>query len=134
MKIFIPRVPSTVTPNDLKAFSINILEGKFHLPFTDHPDIISCDVLRIKDVQLGLSEHHGLLSIRPDSAGQWFIRNIKNHRLHNKMIYAREYYSRRDNRGISSPDNDRRRKHLEIGKMDARKIYSQGLDQFSKMY
>jgi hypothetical protein len=134
MKIFIPRVPNSVTPNDLHAFSVNILEGKFHLPFTDHPDIVSCDVLRIKDVQLGLTEHHGLLSIRPDSAGHWFIRNVKNHRLHNKLIYAREYYSRKDNRGVSSQDNDRRRRHLEIGKLNVQNIYAKGLDQFARTY
>lgn len=134
MKVFIPRVPNTVTPDDLIAFSAGILESKFHIPFTDHPDILTCDVLLIKDINLGLTEHHGLISIRPDSAGQWFIRNIKNHRLHNKLIFARKYHSRGNNKAISSPNDDRRRKHLEIGKIQVRKIYAQGLDQFSKTY
>ncbi len=134
MKIFIPRVPNTVTPNDLRAFSINILEKKFRIPFTDHPDIMSCDILRIRDVQLGLIEHHGLISIRPDSAGQWFIRNLKSHRLHNKLIYARRYFTRKDNRQISSHEHDRRRKHLEIGKVNVKNIYIEGLQQFAKTY
>lgn len=134
MKIIIPRVPNTVTPDDLMAFSAGVLESKLHLPFTDLPNILACDVLRIKDVHLGLTEHHGLISIRPDSAGQWFIRNIKNHRLHNKLILARKYYSRSNNRAVSSPEDDRRRKHLEIGKIEVKKIYAQGLEQFSKTY
>ncbi len=134
MKIFIPRVPNTVTPNDLRSFSVNILEKKFRMPFTSHPDIMSCDILRIKDVQLGLIEHHGLISIRPNSAGQWFIRNLKNYRLHNKLIFAREYYSRRENSQIAAPGHDRRRKHLEIGKVNVRNIYVEGLQQFAKTY
>lgn len=128
MKIFIPRVPKTVTPDDLRVFSVNILEERFHIPFTSHPSILSCDILRIKDAQLGLTEHHGLISIRPDSAGQWFISNIKNSKLSNKPLYARQYHARRDNRWNLSPDNERRRKHLEIGKLNIRNVDFEGLD------
>ncbi len=134
MKIFIPRVPDTVTPSDLREFSINILEKKFHIPFTSHPDIVSCDILRIRDVQLGLTEHHGLITIRPDSAGEWLIRNLTNHRLHNKLIYARKYHTRGNNRPVSSLQNDRRRKHLEIGKIMVKRISVKGLEQFAKSY
>jgi hypothetical protein len=128
MKIFIPRVPKTVSPDELRAFSLNILENRFHIPFTAHPSILSCDVLRIKDAQLGLTEHHGLISIRPDSAGQWFISNIKNNRLNSKLLFARQYHTRRSDRGDSIPENDRRRKHLEIGKLNIRSVYVEGFD------
>jgi hypothetical protein len=128
MKIFIPRVPKTVSPDELRAFSLNVLENRFHIPFTTHPSILSCDVLRIKDAQLGLTEHHGLISIRPDSAGQWFISNIKNNRLNSKLLFARQYHTRRSDRGDSIPGNDRRRKHLEIGKMNIRSVYVEGLE------
>jgi hypothetical protein len=102
------------------------------MPFSEHPNILSCDILRINDVQLRLTEYHGLISIRPDSAGLWFIRNIKNHRLHNKLIYAREYHTRKDNGVIPSLEADRRRKHLEIGKINIKTVYSKGLDQFAR--
>jgi hypothetical protein len=128
MKIFIPRVPKTVTPDDLKAFSANILEERFHIPFTSHPNILSCDILRIRDAQLGLTEHHGLISIRPDSAGQWFISNIKNNTLSNKTLYARQYHTRRDNRLNLLPDGDRRRRHLEIAKVNVRNVNFEGLN------
>ena len=128
MKIFIPRVPKTVTPDDLRAFSANILEERFHIPFTSHPSILSCDILRIRDAQLGLTEHHGLISIRPDSAGQWFISNIKNNTLSNKTLYARQYHTRRDNRLNLLPDSDRRRRHLEIGKLNVRNVNFEGLN------
>jgi hypothetical protein len=110
------------------AFSDNILESRFHIPFTNHPDILSCDILLIKDSQLGLTEHHGIISIRPDSAGHWFIRNIRHHRLNSKQIFARQYHTRRDNCIDVYPNNDRRRKHLEIGKLNVRKTYIEGLD------
>lgn len=128
MKIFIPRVPKTVTPDDLRAFSENILDERFHIPFTKHPNILSCDILRIRDAKLGLVEHHGLLSIRPETAGQWFINNITNRKLKSKPLYARQYHYRIDNRLNSSLEDDRRRKHLEIGKMNLRNIQFEGLD------
>jgi hypothetical protein len=128
MKIFIPRVPKTVSPDDLRAFSANILEERFHIPFTNHPSILSCDILRIRDAQLGLTEHHGLISIRPDSAGQWFISNIKNNTLSNKTLFARQYHTRRDNRLNLMPDSDRRRRHLEIAKLNVRNVNFEGLN------
>ena len=134
MKIFIPKVPKTVTTNDLRKFSAEMLERKFHIPFTTHPGVISCDILEIKDVKLGITEHHGLVSIRPDSAGKWFIHNLKTHRLRNKLVLARQYFTRKDTgQGVLS-DGERRRKHLEIGKYDIQDVQVQGMEQFAKTH
>jgi len=130
MKIFIPRVPNTVSVNELRKFSAGLLEKRFHIPFTPHPGLTSCDILLIKDVQLGMTEHHGVISIWPDSAGKWFIQNLKSQRLHNKLLLGREYYSRTHQNKVIPPENDRRRKHLEIGKLGPHGIYAEGMDQF----
>lgn len=134
MKIFIPRVPNTVNINDLMNFSTGLLNRKLHLPFTRMPDIMSCDILLIKDMQLGITEHHGLISIWPDPAGQWFIQHIKNQRLHHKLLYGREYFSRIGRSKTPPPENDRRRRYLEIGKMDAERIHIEGMDQFAQTH
>jgi hypothetical protein len=128
MKIFIPRVPKTVTPDDLRAFTANILDEKLHIPFTKHPNILSCDILRIRDAKLGLVEHHGLLSIRPETAGHWLINKITNRKLNSKPLYAREYHTRKDNRLNTSLEDERRRKHLEIAKINIRNVQFEGLD------
>ncbi len=134
MKIFIPRVPKTVTPDDLRRFSAEMLEKKFRLPFTTMPGIISCDVLRIKDIKLGITEHHGLVAIRPNSAGLWFINNLKRKRLHNKLLLAREYYARKDTMQSVFPEGERRRKHLEISKFNVQEIEVHGLEQFAQTH
>lgn len=134
MKIFIPRVPKTVTTNDLRQFSVEMLEKKFHLPFTAVPGIISCDILRIKDMKLGMTEHHGLVSIRPDSAGLWFIHNLKKKRLHNKLILARQYYVRKDTSLSTHPEEERRRKHLEVSKFNIEEVEIKGLEQFAQTH
>jgi hypothetical protein len=134
MKIFIPRVPKTVTPDDLMRFSAEMLEKKFRLPFTTTPGIISCEVLRIKDKKLGLTEHHGLVAIHPNSAGMWFIQNLKKKRLHSKLLLARQYYARKDTLHSVSAEEERRRRHLEISKFDLQNVVIQGLEQFAQTH
>ncbi len=134
MKIFIPRVPKTVTTSDLRKFSAEMLEKKFRIPFTSTPGIISCDILEIKDIRLGITEHHGLVSIRPDSAGLWFIHNLRNQRLHNKLLLARQYFVRKETKQGISPDGERRRNHLEIGKFNPKNVQVQGLEQFAQTH
>jgi hypothetical protein len=134
MKIFIPRVPKTVTPDDLRQFSAEMLEKKFRLPFTTSPDILSCDVLRIKDIKLGITEHHGLVAIRPDSAGLWFIHNLKRKRLHSKLLLARQYYARKETIQSVFPDGERRRGHLEISKFNLQDIEIKGLEQYAQTH
>jgi len=130
MKIFIPRVPNTVSANELRKFTSGLLKTRFHIPFTTQPGITSCDILQIKDMQLGITEHHGLISIWPDSAGQWFIQHLKNQRLHHKLLFGREYVSRIDRSESVPPEDERRRKHLEIEKLDTINIHVEGMDQF----
>jgi hypothetical protein len=130
MKIFIPRVPNTVSVNDLRRFASGVLKKRFHIPFTSQPGITSCDILQIKDMQLGITEHHGLISIWPDAAGQWFIQHLKNQRLHHKLLFGREYYSRSDRSTMVPAEDERRRRHLEIEKLDATNINVEGMDQF----
>jgi hypothetical protein len=134
MKIFIPRVPKTVTTDDLKEFSAEMLEKKFRVPFTTMPGIVSCDILRIKDIKLGITEHHGLVSIRPDSAGLWFIHNLKSSRLHNKLLLARQYYARKGAAQGITPEGERRRKHLEVSKFHMQEVEIHGLDQFAQTH
>lgn len=130
MKIFIPRVPNTVTAGDLHKFSSGLLKKRLHIPFTSQPGITSCDILQIKDMQLGITEHHGLISIYPDSAGKWFIQHLKNQRLHHKLLFGREYFSRMGSGKMISPENERRRRHLEIEKVDSPNVHVEGMDQF----
>lgn len=134
MKIFIPRVPKTVTTSDLRQFSEEMLEKKLRIPFTSMPGILSCDILRIKDIQLGITEHHGVVSIRPDSAALWFINNLKKKRLHNKLLLARQYYARKDSMQSIFPEGERRRKHLEISKFTVQDIEIVGLEQFAQTH
>ncbi len=134
MKIFIPRVPNTVSKNDLRKFTAELLKRRFRIPFTAQPGIASCEILQIKDVQLGITEHHGLISIQPDSAGQWFIQHMKNQRLHQKLIFGREYFSRADRGQTKFSEGDRRRKHLTIEKVSPINVQVEGMDQFAQTY
>ena len=134
MKIFIPRLPTTVSVNELRQLAGNLLDKKLHLPFTTRPSIVSCDILCMRDNTTGVVEHHGVISIRPDSAGRWFLNHFRNQHIHKKMILAREYIERESTGQPIRPENDLRRKQLTIEKYDVHRIKTAGLKQFVKSH
>ncbi|MCP3669931.1 MAG: hypothetical protein GY814_05770 [Gammaproteobacteria bacterium] len=105
-----------------------------HIPFTAQPGILSCEILQIKDVQLGITEHHGLVSIQPSSAGQWFIQHLRSQRLHNKLMLGREYFARTGGVKAQFSEGDRRRKHLQIEKVGQINVQAKGMEQFVQTY
>ena len=113
MKIFIPRLPSATTSRELKRLIENVLKDRFHFPLTRWPSIGSCDVLQFRDGD-GTVEYHGLVSIHPDVAGSWLITHFKDQRLHDQPLSAREFMERRRAAEETGPQQERRRKHLQI--------------------
>ncbi|WP_428604114.1 hypothetical protein [Sedimenticola sp.] len=134
MKIFIPRVPSVTTSRELKRLVERVLEKKFHIPFTKHPSVRSCDILQFKDGN-GVVEFHGLVSVYPDEAGTWLISHFKKQRLHNKLLFARQFMDRsREQNVVIQPEDDRRRKNLDIAKVTTVDAKVEAIDVFRREY
>lgn len=133
MKIFIPRIPKTTTKNELRKLVSNQLAKKIQLPFTEKPAINSCEILCIEDAQ-GVVDHHGLLSISPESAGLWLIKNFRNQRLHNKLVFAREYVERGQGKNNFSKVDDRRRPNLKIDKMERPTVNLHAMGDFARTH
>ena len=132
MKIFIPRVHSATTGRELKRLVEGVLEKKFHLPFTRRPYVLTSDILKIKD-RNGVVDYHGLVSVYPDEAGKWLISRFKNQRLHNKLLYAREYIERDRNASTAFDQGEnRRRPNLEVSKVETKKMDIEAVDTFHR--
>lgn len=114
MKIFIPGVPDSATGGELKQLVSRVLEKRFHFPFTQRPQIQSCDVLQFRDGDGGV-EYHGLVTVSPDEAGSWLLNHFKGLELHGRVLTARQFMDRR-HRQIRS-ENERRRPNLKISRM-----------------
>lgn len=117
MKVFISRVPQTTTKRDLLHLASELLSHRFQFPFTSPPKITACEVIKIKDPR-GVTEHHGVISIDSSTAGRWLIQQVQGKRLHNKMIFARQFVKREANGATFHPLYERRRDGLEIEKAD----------------
>lgn len=130
MKVFIPRIPASTTKNQLWQFCQGILDKKLRLPFIEAPRMLSCDVVSIKD-QRGSVDNHGIVSIVPDKAAEWFITQIKKHTLNGKKVFAREY-KERSQASSQPPASERRRPQLKIEKVREQKIVVEALESFQK--
>lgn len=134
MYIFLPRISSSTSEDQLKRFASSILNKKFHIPFMKYPRLLSAEVLEIRD-QAGSREYHGLLCIQPDNAAQWFIKSADRNVLNNKAVRVRQYMTRTDDRAGDSGD-ERRRRNLIISKVvqTRSKLEKQALDNFHQGY
>ena len=133
MRIIIPRLPALTTTGDLRRFVTELLAKKRRLPFTSPPELEKCGIIAIVDQQ-GIPEYHGLLSIEPDKAGQWFISNIKGQRLREKLVMARPFVERTKSGQKPRPEQERRRPNLTVKVRQERKIKLEGLPQFAQEY
>jgi len=137
MDVFVPRLSRTTTQYDLERAVTSMLTKKLHIPFTTTATLDHCTVMGIKDNQ-GIFEHHGLLSIMPDSAARWFIKNSKKRKLHNKRLLSRQYFVRKSNlRALPGErELERRRPSLTVSYVKkGHPVYiEEGIDQFRKDY
>jgi len=131
VRVLLPRIPATVTKNQLRQFAARVLDSKFSLPFTAKPSLGDCEILQITD-QHAIAEHHGLISISPESAAHWFIKNVRGKMLANKRILAREYLDRKGNKDDFSAENDRRNPLASVEKIDEQRVEVEGLEQFRR--
>lgn len=116
MKIFIPGVPGSTTGSELEQLLCQVLERRFHFPFTRRPSVQSCDVLQFRDGQ-GVVEYHGLVSVSPDDAGSWLLGHFKGLQLHGRILSAHRFMERQYRNRQIRPEDDRRRSNLKISKV-----------------
>jgi hypothetical protein len=133
MKIIVPRIPSTVTRKQLSLLSQEVLDQKFHLPFTKRPKILSVKIFSITDLN-GVDDHHGLITIDPYEAGKWFIDHFRKQQLGGKQAFAREYVERTHCDPAFNYENDRRRPKLEHKEVKGIQVASEGMDRFRREY
>ncbi|MET0118670.1 MAG: hypothetical protein ABW090_14710 [Sedimenticola sp.] len=129
MKIIIPRIPTATTRHELRKFVLDVLGKKLKIPFTTQPELVSVDIMCIRDAS-GSMEHHGLIVIRPNAGGEWFIKHVKGQHLHRKMVAARQYFERTQHKQVFSAEDDRRRESLEVSRINEPQVAAEGMDQF----
>jgi hypothetical protein len=131
MRIIIPRIPPQTTTADLRRFAAEVLANRRAFPFSQPPEIEKCGIITITDTR-GVLEHHGLLSIQPEKAGEWFLSHIRGQRLHQKLIAARRFVDREGALDGVDPGEERRRSNLKIEIRREERVEMKGLKQFAQ--
>ena len=90
MKILVPRITEATTRGDLQKFANRVLEKWIRMPFSDHPKIISCQILSIPDF-VGMKQRHGLLEVMPDDAAVRIIHKLNGAFLCGKRVAVKQY-------------------------------------------
>ncbi len=134
MDIFLSRLSDLTTQSQLERKTLSILAEKFHMPFTDSPVLSSCKIMEIRDEHGGV-ECHGLLKIRPDSAGNWFMMHCHGEKIHEKFLRAHQYVIRDSSWKPTYPrEAEHRRESLQIRyiKTPHPNLLTEGMDSFRK--
>lgn len=121
MDIFFRNIPAKTKLSDLEAFAA---EGAKTWLSRSEAQISRCEILEITDDETGITEYHGLVSVRDPKVGERMIKKLNRKVFMGKTIAEVREWSHRapgDRRyreetlGMKKPD-DRRRKSLTIEK------------------
>ncbi len=129
MNIIVLRIPDTTTHKEFKQLITDLLAKRVHIPFTDYPEVTHCGILSLKDNQ-GIIEHHGLVAVIPDQAGEWLLNHFKGQHIHNKLVFAKEYIIRSSQDSDIEPQDDRRRVLAKVDKLEEVQFDTRGLEIF----
>lgn len=136
MDIFLSRLSSQTTLSQLETTVLSIISKKFRLPFTDSPKLSSCKMMEIQD-EHGGTEYHGRCSIKPDNVANWFIKNCRSKKIHNKPLLAHQYIIRNSSWQPSyASDADHRRPSLKVRYVtrSSPSFITEGMDRFKREY
>lgn len=136
MNIFLSRLSPNTTLSELEKTAHSLLSKKIHIPFTEPATLRNCKIMKIKDAHGGV-EFHGLLNIKPASAGKWFIKSCRSKKIHNKPLLPHQYITRNSAwQPNYHSEADHRRPSLTIRYItkNSPPLITEGLDSFRREY
>ncbi len=125
MIIFIQDLSDSTTRAELNTFITQDLNRAQLIPFLKRGKLEMSDIIRIKDLDTGKVEYHGLAYIDDAMEGETLVKHLNGCRLSGKTMKVREYFPRNHRERRVSPEKeqlaivdrrrlDRRRKNLRI--------------------
>jgi len=129
----IPRLPATVTRNELAHLASETLGKRLHLPFTERAAVTACRIVKTEDGR-GIAEHHGIVEVTPDRAGRWLIKRLTGKEFEGKRILARQFVDRGPDDPGFEGENDRRRPGLKVNTLMSSHTKTEGVEQFSRTH
>ena len=103
MKLFARGLPAGTTSEELRLFAERFLCRVWYKPFRVTGKVKSCVVLKIKDLDLGTEEFHGLIDVQPAKTALHVTPKLNRARFRGRPLEVRKWQVRYE-------WNDRRRR------------------------
>ncbi len=103
MKIFIRSAGEAFDRASLERFARAGLRGPWYMAFRARGDLVACRIVRVMDQSGRRVDYHGLLDVKPTSAGWDLIKRLDGKRLDGRPVRVRKWFDRAGSNG------DRRR-------------------------
>jgi hypothetical protein len=94
VKILFRNVSHLTTARELQEFAGRVIAPRWYLPFAPSGRIRNCSVVKIKDLDNGEVEFHGILDIHPVKAAHWVMRKLNHETFHRRSVEVRKWHSR----------------------------------------
>ena len=122
MLIFLRQIPAHTRIHEITDFIEPALKKSFFNLFGEKGHIEDIKIITLKDNDLNTIEHHGLVTIVPDSAAELVIKRLNRKPFKGRRIAVREYITRTwqndrraENQGIQRDASNRREQDRRTG-------------------
>lgn len=95
MEIFIRQLPDSVTRVELAKFINQAIPSRWSLlGRVPQGEMIRCQIIKVTDIDAGITEFHGWADIEPVNVSQEVIEKLKGISLRGKRMKVRKFYRR----------------------------------------
>ncbi|MEI6414704.1 MAG: hypothetical protein WCP34_10665 [Pseudomonadota bacterium] len=140
MKIFVQRIPEDTSEQALTRFVLEPFSKRSLFSFGAKPEVLSCEIIRVTDLDSNQVEYHGILRVSPDDAAAKVIKKLNGQRFRNCVLKMRQFFERApsDKRWREmTPEEyrqieDKRRPRVLVEKVH--QVKATGLRQFARSH
>lgn len=94
MKIFIRDISPRTERGALYSFVNKAMRGPWYKGFASTGEIDSCEIIRIKDMETGAIEYHGVVEISPGKIGWEVISLLNGTSFMGRTVQVRKWFDR----------------------------------------
>lgn len=94
MKILVRDIPAITKRKDLLNFVTKAMKGPWYKGFASRGDVTYCEILRIKDLEDGHANYHGILDIVPSKLAWEVIGMLNGSEFMGKAVLVRKWHDR----------------------------------------
>jgi len=94
MKIFIRDIPPTTERKALSTFINKAMRGPWYKGFAATGNLDECEIIRVKDLEKGTVEYHGIVDVTPSKIAWELISRLNGALFMGRAVQVRKWFNR----------------------------------------